>query len=633
MAKSHSQNFNFKRTKLSRLPHRWKYKVHDNLFTTRIGEIKPTDWCFINPDDSFRDSIGTYARLAPLQSPIFSRVDLKTRAFVVPILQLQPDFEQFISSPPTDERKMIHTTYFDAFMAFYNIQQFTFSTVNTLEEFIGVAPLLDNFYNFVNLSYNSTWTYTAISYPEYQDYCILLYHAFNSNLPAVQTQLVQMGFSTDHASDIVYWANPIGEEVINLLPFLAYHKIYDDWVRDARLEPDVSTQIFEQIDSASQYPYIDYSVTVTIRDNAGNVLGTVNLLRYLMTERFSNYPKDYFNTVGDGAQLGPQLSIGPQRLEIYGSVNANVYGVDRLTEVGNPTINTYPSAAIDRQKQYNTAYFIDPNTGLPVSSPANVGDVWAEVNQADLITPTKLRYQMALQRFLERANVSSGGSRYNEFVFGEYGIRIPDMYLQRSVLVGSTSTPVIVDEVISHADGSADGISSHVGDFVGRGHIKNTSRGIRGYVKEHCIYMTLQYVVPQQYYWQGQRKDLTRLDNLSFPHPLFQQVGQEQVYNRELYFGKSPAEALGYQYRYAFDQMKLDEIHGEFRSSLAHWRTGRDMSELLGIDSAFLRVRPTDCNRIFAYQDSRNMPFYVFSRHNFFHKMPLSDNVGEGRIG
>ena len=632
MSKKHSQNAGFGLMFLEKLPRKWKYKVHDNLYTTRIGEIKPTCWAFMTPGDTVQDRVAHYSRLAPLQSPIFSRVDHKMRAFVVPLRKLMPDFEKFVSSPPSDEMKMVHTTIADIFGSFYNIGYYTAFSAGTLEDFLGIAPVMDNFYNYINYLNDNTWTYKSLDYADFQLWSRLYYNGLTGNYPEIQSILVQLRFPTSLDGKVQDFAVRTGEERVNLLPVLAYHKIYDDWLRDGRLEPDVSEQIYDQISSLPAYPMVTAHDSITVTDVNGATT-SVNLLRFLFTERFANYPKDYFTTVGDGAQLGPQLSIGPQRLEIYGSILPQFQPMEFQTKIGDPTLYN-STAGADRVRQYNVANYVDEN-GTPISGQFNVGDVWAEVNKADVITPTKLRYQMALQRFLERANVSISDKlhRYNEFVFGEYGIRIPEPYLLRSVLIGASSHPMVVDEILAQADGESNGVSSNVGDFVGRGYYRGSSRNIRGYVREHCLYMTIEYDVPQQYYWQGMRRDLSRLDNLSFPHPVFQQVGQEVVDKKELYFGVNGNDPLGYQYRYAFDQIALDEVHGNFRTDLSFWRTGRNMVHDENITASFLRIRPNDANRIFAYTDSRNMPFYVFSRHHMWHKMPLSNNVGDGRIG
>ena len=115
------------------------------------------------------------------------------------------------------------------------------------------------------------------------------------------------------------------------------------------------------------------------------------------------------------------------------------------------------------------------------------------------------------------------------------------------------------------------------GEFVGRATVQGKSRSIRGRVQEHCVYMTLQYIVPQQYYTQGIRKDLTRIDNMLFPHYIFQNVGDEPVYTKELFIGAESDKMFGYNYRYASEQIALDEIHGSFCTDLRYWTPGRLM--------------------------------------------------------
>lgn len=631
MSKHHSQNSFFIRAKLPSIPRKWKNKVHDNLYTTRIGEIKPVDWRYLTPSDSFRNNITSYARLAPLQSPIFSRIDLKTRAFAVPLRKLMPDFEDYISSPPSDERQMIHTDIFNIVLAFRTINYICFKP-GTLEDFLGYGPVVDNLYNY-GLYLNDPSNHSFTSVPNDAVYAFgldFIIKTFNGQAYPTAEGAAFFGYDLSaFGSDLVAMVNSICYTKVSLMPLLAYHKIYDDWLRDPRLEPDISSQLFDQIDSISTYPSIRYNDTFNVSYDGHTTVH--NLLRFLFTERFANYPKDYFNTCGDGAQIGPALQIGAQRLDLYGSVNSYIGGgLPMQTSAGNPTQITSPSGLPIEQKLYNTGYYLGSDGNQ--QGEFNVGDVWAQVNDADAITPTRLRYQMALQRFLERANIG-GANRYNDFVFGEYGIRIPDPYMSRSIFLGGSSVPVVVDEVIAQADSQNSSVSSNVGEFVGRGSVRGRTRGIGGKVKEHCIYMTLQYIVPQQYYWQGIRKDLTRLDNMLFPHYIFQNVGQEPVYKKELFVGSPEDEMFGYNHRYAFEQIALDEIHGNFRSDLSFWRTGRNITHIPHLGNGFIAISPNDASRVFAYSDSRNMPFYIFTRHNFYHKMPLGNNTGDGRIG
>lgn len=633
-----SQNFNFRKMWEKKLKYKWKYLNHENLYTTKVSDIKPTFWQFIGPGNSFRDQASFYSRLAPMQSPMYSRMDMKNRFFVVPLRKLQPDFEQFATSIPTDNRKMIHTTIEDMFLATYDgISSQHYATHrNTLEEFIGVAPVLDNFYNYFNYLEVNSWQYEPIPQTVAGPTYVMLCKTALGDVDGIADYILARGWKNIEDQQIIDYWNSIKDEIVNLLPFMAYHKIYDDWIIDSRFTPNYLDSLYETIqDDASGYPYISYQDSFTVTFNGVN--HTNGILEFLLTTRTANYPKDYFTTCGDGAQAGPLLSIGAQRLDIYGSISQQFNPPDTPIQInpGRATEYSSDNTPDARVKFDNVGHYLEYPDGTTATFQRpdfKVGEVWAEVNDADLITPIKLRYQMAWQRFLERMD-SGGNERYNDFVFGMFGIRIPDMYLRRSVLVGSSSTPVHVEEVVAQADGEANEIAANLGDYVGRAYYKGRTRQIRGRVVEHCIFMSISYTTAQQYYWQGMRRDLTRVDNLAFPHPIFQHVGEEQVYNREIYFGDRNSEPFGYQYRYAFDQTALDEIHGEMRGDLMYWHTGRNMVDTPSLGQNFIRQKHEDSDRVFAYADSRSTPIIVYSRHNFFHKMPLSNSVGNGSIG
>lgn len=606
----HSQNQNFLKVHTGLIPHRWKNKVHDCLFTTRMGEIKPIHWEHVQVGDTVSDRINTYTRTAPIEAPIFSNVHQTHRVYAVPMRKLMPDFEEFRMSNPSDNKLYVYTTFWDCVQALSSLGRGNFTQNGTIEEFIGLPNVFRNFILYVNHDSG-----TQVLDPDNFIYGNAL-------------SLVTLHYS-DSSQAYYDVAHDLFDYRFSLVPFLAYKKIVFDWYRDKRFIADEFEFLYEQLDSLTNYPYITSSDTFTINWNGQTV--TRNVLAWLLNEEFVEYPKDYFTTCGDGSQQGPDLVLGPQKLDIYGSVATQTTGNQFQTVVGTPDNFISADTPISRQRQYNVAHYTDPDAQLPNGLNYKVGDVWAEVNNADLITPVKLRYQMALQRNLERKN--SAGPEYSDFIFGQIGIRIPDQYLRKSVYMGGTRAAIVCDEVIATSDGSANSISSNLGEFAARGAFRNSSRGIRAFLNEDVVVMTVSFIQPQQYYWQGLPKKLSALDNLSIPHPDFQNVGEEPVLNSELFLADDPDGIFGYNFRYAAQQVAMDEIHGDFRGNLAYWHTGRDMPYRPSLGHGFMRVQPGDHNRIFAYTGSRGMPFYCFTRHYFYHKMPLRNTQAEGRIG
>lgn len=612
-----SQNQNFKTILGNQIPFTTKNKSHDNIFTSRFGEIKPSNYLEVQPNESFRYNVNTYCRVAPFQAPIYSHVELKHRVFCVPMRKLMPDFEKYRCSLPSDNMKMVYTTVGDLVMAHRRLAR-----GNTF----GNSTLEDNL-NLPNFCYNYGLTINHLAGGE-------VLPLANSS-----TQQVILDHWFKHisgASDFTPYVDnderiidAIWKLEFSLLPFLAYKKVIFDWCRDLRFTPDEFEQLFEQIEQNS-YPHIKSDDNFRVTYNGQTV--TRNILNWLTTEEFIEYPKDYFTTCGDGSQQGPMLSIGAQRLELYGTINSYIgQGTPMQTAAGSPTQITSSADIPMKAKLRNVGFYLSSEGNQQAQF--DVGDVWAQVNDADAITPTRLRWQMALQRFLEVGN-AVGYNKYTDFVFGHFGLRIPDQYLQRSVLIGAAKASVNVQEVMSTSDGSSDEGSVSLGEFNGRGSLRSGSRWMRGRVKEDCCLITLSFIQPQTYYWQGLPKHFARLDNMRFPSHEFQRVGEEPVYNYEIFAGgEKMHEIFGYNYRYAAEQTMLDEVHGDFRGDLKYWHTGRELPYLPPLGFGFMRVQPNAHNQIFAYQDSRNNPFFIFTRHNLYHRMALSNNKAPGRIG
>ena len=146
----HSQNQNFLKVHTGLIPHRWKNKVHDCIFTTRIGEIKPIHWEHVQVGDTVSDRINTYTRTAPIEAPIFSSLHQTHRVYAVPMRKLMPDFEEFRMSNPSDNKLYVYTTFYDCIEALTSSGRGNFCQNGTLEEFIGLPNVLRNFILYVN---------------------------------------------------------------------------------------------------------------------------------------------------------------------------------------------------------------------------------------------------------------------------------------------------------------------------------------------------------------------------------------------------------------------------------------------------------------------------------------------------
>lgn len=612
----HSQNFNFNSTKALKRPRKWKNKCHESNVTMPSALIVPLEWDINQIGDTYNNKLHTYCRTMPLESTLFSKMDMKQRMYCVPLRKIQPDFEEYRMSLPSDDRKAIYTTILNILQYSTSGPVYTYNfDDNTLLDYMGLPDVIRNWIIINNSTVHSQ------SDPDYIDP-----DNFDRNI--VISNLLQHYRKDDTLGK---YATSLLDRPVNLWPFIAYQKIYYDWYVDLRFSPDLYEAFFEGVMESHTYPLITVNDSFTyVWEGSSH---SVSTLAFILQQHTVNKPKDYFTTCSDGSQQGPELVLMQQKLDIYGTVNSYLGGgTPQQVGVGHPNVFDDPSQVPAELKMQTVGFYLGDDGNQ--QGQFKVGEAWAQINQADLLTPSKIRWQEALQRMLERRN-STGTRRYSDFAFGQFGIRIPEPYLQRSIYVGGSVAPVIVDEVLATSDGNTGegGDQSRLGEFVGRGFYKSHSRGLSCYTVEDTIVMTLAFIQPQQYYFEGLRRDFFNLDNLSlFPNSDFQNVGEEPVLMDEIFYGTPDNKIFGYNYRYAGNQMKLDELHGDFRNSLRNWTTAVRIGPP-SLGEAFLTVTRGQGNQVFAYNDYRANPFLVRINFETWHKMPLSNFKAEGRIG
>ena len=96
-------------------------------------------------------------------------------------------------------------------------------------------------------------------------------------------------------------------------------------------------------------------------------------------------------------------------------------------------------------------------------------------------------------------------------------------------------------------------------------------------------------------YQEGVNKLWSRSTRYDFFWPKLQQLGEQEVLNKEIYLDGSANDDLvfGYQERYAEMRYKPSEIHGQFRSSYATsleaWHLAEEFGSLPSLNDTFIR--------------------------------------------
>ena len=339
---------------------------------------------------------------------------------------------------------------------------------------------------------------------------------------------------------------------ISALPFLAYHKIYDDWYRDSSVQKPV---------------FRPRSVTDT------SVFG---------------YHLPFMRLTTD-APLNAVASFPS------GSNPMLLYDGKSLTDF--------------RQRNYSKDLFTTAFTSV------NGGSTPVEVDTAgDSFTIAQFRAANALQRFAERNQLARGD--YKRSIFVNYGVTPSDSVCNRSIYLGSVKAPIVTKDIFASAETSdASSVSNGFLNFVG-GRTGSASATLNGTlfknfkVTEHGYIIVLCSLVPQASYASRNDETLLHIGKFSdsFVIPSLAQVGNQAIYASSINgLGISDGKislnsVFGYTERYAEYKTSVNEVHGLFRPGqlLSFMAVQRPFSGLVEMSSNFLEVKTSDLDNITA---------------------------------
>lgn len=527
---------------------------HEFKSTLPMGQLIPFLCMEGLPGDTFKMKISQLTRFMALQSPMMQRVDLKFEFYKVPIRLIYKDWENFITggvdgqAAPSMCQMDLDELHNDA--SGYLLNKFK---TNSLAQFLGIPVPVYFDYD------TETWKY---------------YEWSNINTESTK---------------------------ISLLPFNAYHKIYNDYYRDENIIPE--TPIWDESGALSGDDLIDYLDK-----------GYFDLHRRA-------WRKDYFTSALNDPQRGQAVAIGlagTAPVTAAGTIPGQSYDPS-LTYVGSDpqgdkwtTGNHYDAymeagALEDGQRNFTMEVKDKSSADNPLSQQAYLPGLDVSVEgSADLsgisaVGIIALRTAFRLQQFLERNNIA--GARLVESVLAHFGVRSSDARLQRAELLGRFSMPVTVSPV----DSTADTAGAAVGEQAGIAKSVGGSGYVTTFCEEHCIIMGLVSIMPQASYCQGLSRMWQRFDKFDYFWPEFQNIGEQAVKNQEIMLAwqdnnvKNNAD-FGYQARYSDYKYQPDRICGDLATNLSYWHMGRLFDDVPGLNREFIECDPTD--RVFAVKES-----------------------------
>lgn len=449
---------------------------HSNLFTGKTGTLIPVMCEELLPNDTISVGANFQVQLPPMVTDFYGKVDFVLEAFFVPNRLCWGGWQDFITHPTANPQ------YPEGTPVQAKPTEVPYFQVN------GIYPI------------------SADSVLHYLDYGESLYYTPVNN-------------PTRHAS---------------VLPAIAYHRIWDDWYRDSR----VQSPLFY---------------------NSGYVNADSNAYTRLAALPFSITNND-----------GSVISLSPTATFTDGVTFASL-----------------------RQRNWVKDYF---TTASPLPQAGGASEVKFDVaDSTGAFSIATLRAANSMQKWMERNNLA--GYRYADQIYAQFGRYPADAIMDRCLYLGRHVDPVYNRSVFSTVDASADtggtlGTKGANSQVLGEGSLVDNFTA-----SEHGYIIVLASLVPRPIYGSGAEKRNFRTKVGDFAFPLLAGMGDQAISAYELTGIPQNTDTFGYTDLYAEYKFRNDKIHGLLRDgdSLDSYAIQRSFTSgtIPRISSAFLQI-PTN---------------------------------------
>lgn len=359
-----------------------------------------------------------------------------------------------------------------------------------------------------------------------------------------------------------YCGVPIGLSTTNTdvcaLPMRAYRRIYNEWYRDQNL-----------IDSIGE----------TTGDGPDGNTG-MDLLT-------SAKVADYFTTALPYLQKGTAQVAG-----LTGTVAVATDALD------NEDVGVYQTGDGGWRK-----LDIATGTHLEMDGTAATEYLYADLDlampggSAGGISLNSLREAAAIQRMLEKD--ARAGTRYVELIRAHFGVDVPDYRAQRPEYLGGGTGYINVSPIATQSP--IDSTNSPDGQDWNQGQLAGTAAGVitGGFAKsftEFGYVMGILRIRGALTYTQGLDRMWSRSDRYDCLFPELSHLGEQPIYNRELFVDGSATDddVFGYQERYAEYRFQKSRVSGQFDPNatvgnpIDHWHLSEDFATRPSLNQTFI---------------------------------------------
>lgn len=404
----------------------------------------------------------------------------------------------------------------------------------------------------------------------------------------------------------------VGNLYVNALPFRAYALIINEWFRD------------ENLCDPLNIPLDDATVKGV---NTGTFV--TDVAKGGLPYKAAKY-HDYFTSALPAPQKGPDVTIpvsSGANFPVFGS-GTPLFLTDGST-YGGLTSLVPPGGAFETPAVLSVAGSSVVGTSLDVNKLA-LGDStdkgkmvgvmtkgqmdanFPSVKDSGLVaindgsvsvaTINQLRMAFQIQKLYERD--ARGGTRYIEILKSHFGVTSPDARLQRPEYLGGNRIPITINQVVQNS-GSMNGETPQ-GTTTAYSLTTDVHQEFTKSFVEHGFIIGVMVARYDHTYQQGLERFWSRRDRFDFYWPVFANIGEQAILNKEIYVTgqDSDSEVFGYQEAWADYRYKPSRVSGEMRSNaktpLDSWHLADDYDALPTLSDSWIREEPNNVNRVLA---------------------------------